>query len=74
MISTISIQTPSNKEIIINDDFFDVEYLVESVTTLLFASGYTLQAIKRGYETELNRVKEYIQREIEEERQTTENN
>lgn len=74
MISTISLKTDLGKEIIINDDFSDIANLMESVTTLLFATEYTLREIKAGYEAELERVKERIQREIKEEQKTTENN
>ena len=74
MISTISLKTDLGKEIIINDDFSDIANLMESITTLLFATEYTLREIKVGYEAELLRVKYEIQCTINEEQQTTENN
>lgn len=74
MISTISLKTYLGEEIIINDDFSDIANLMESVTTLLFATEYTLREIKAGYEAELERVKSRIKREINEGQKATENN
>ncbi|MBR4552872.1 MAG: hypothetical protein IKO20_04030 [Bacteroidaceae bacterium] len=74
MISTISLKTDLGEEIIINDDFSDIANLMESVTTLLFATEYTLREIKTGYEAELQRVKYEIQCTVNEEQQTTEKN
>ena len=71
MISTISLKTYLGKEIIINDDFSDVNDLMESVTTLLLAADYCLPTIREGYEAELERVKEYIQCAINEEQKAT---
>lgn len=74
MTSTISLKTYLGTEISITEDFTDIEDLMGNVTTLLFASDYSLHEIKAGYEAELERVKSRIQREIKEEQKTTENN